>query len=63
VVPPVVPPVSPPPPTGTPEPATIVSSLIGLAVAAGYGLRRRKGEEGPAVEGAGDSPADAPKPE
>jgi hypothetical protein len=45
--PPVVPPVSPPPitvppPPGVPEPATIVTSLIGLAAAAGYGLTRRK---------------------
>lgn len=51
VQPPVVPPVyvpPPPPPSGTPEPATVVSSLIGLAAAAGYGLRKRKqeGEEG-----------------
>ncbi|AWM36220.1 hypothetical protein GobsT_60010 [Gemmata obscuriglobus] len=46
VVPPVVPPVvvppvcPPPPPCGVPEPATVVSGLIGLAAAAGYGLRR-----------------------
>jgi hypothetical protein len=54
VVPPVVPPpiVVPPvsPPTSTPEPATVVSSLIGLAAAAGYGVRRRqqKSDEGKA---------------
>lgn len=46
----VVPPVSPPPivvpphcnynPCGVPEPATVVSGLIGLAAAAGYRLRR-----------------------
>ena len=51
--PPVVPPVSPPPitvpPTPTPEPATVVSALLGLAAAAGYGLTRRK-----------DKPADQP---
>jgi hypothetical protein len=40
----VVPPVCPPPPSGVPEPATVVSGLIGLAAAAGYGLRR-KGEK------------------
>lgn len=49
VVPPVVPPVvvpphCPPPPCGVPEPATVVSGLIGLAAVAGYGLRR-KGEK------------------
>ncbi|AWM36221.1 hypothetical protein GobsT_60000 [Gemmata obscuriglobus] len=37
VSPPVCP---PPPPCGVPEPATVVSGLIGLAAAAGYGLRR-----------------------
>jgi hypothetical protein len=45
VPPPVVPPIivsPPPPPSGTPEPATLVSSVIGLAAAAGYGLRKRK---------------------
>jgi hypothetical protein len=43
VVPPVivVPPSVPPPSSGTPEPATLVSGLIGLAAAAGYGLKRR----------------------
>jgi len=42
--PPVVPPVSPPPVVvpPVPEPATIVTSLIGLAAAAGYRLTRRK---------------------
>ncbi len=38
----VIPPVSPPPITTTPEPATLVTGLIGLAAAAGYRLRRRK---------------------
>ncbi|MBM3980950.1 MAG: PEP-CTERM sorting domain-containing protein, partial [Planctomycetes bacterium] len=33
--------VPPPPPNGVPEPATMVSALIGLAAAAGYGLKRR----------------------
>ena len=51
VVPPVSPPpivVSPPPPpTGTPEPATLVSGLIGLAAAAGYGLKRRHEKQKP----------------
>lgn len=46
VVPPVVPPpiMVPPisPPCGVPEPATVVSGLIGLAAMAGYGLRRRE---------------------
>ena len=37
----VVPPVSPPPPCGVPEPATVVSGLIGLAAVAGYRLRKR----------------------
>ena len=37
----IVPPVSPPPITTTPEPATVVSGLIGLAAAAGYRLKRR----------------------
>jgi hypothetical protein len=45
----VAPPSPPPPivvvppsaPSGVPEPATLVSSLIGLAAAAGYGLKRR----------------------
>ncbi len=43
VPPPVVPPVVVPPtdPNSTPEPATLVSSVIGLAAAAGYGLRKR----------------------
>lgn len=49
VVPPTVPPVVvpppiSPPPCGVPEPATVVSGLIGLAAAAGYGMRR-KGEK------------------
>gem|GEM_PF-1986372 len=35
-----VPPLSPPP-NSTPEPATVVSGLIGLAAIAGYGLKRR----------------------
>jgi hypothetical protein len=43
-VPPVVPPVHPRP-CGVPEPATIVSGLIGLAAAAGYRLRRRNETE------------------
>ncbi len=37
----VVPPVSPPP-NGVPEPATIVTGLIGLAAVAGYRFRRKK---------------------
>lgn len=45
VSPPAAPPpliVSPPPmPNCVPEPATLVSGLIGLAAAAGYGLKRR----------------------
>lgn len=41
----VIPPVSPPPITTTPEPATVVSGLIGLAAAAAYRrLKRQKGE-------------------
>ncbi|MBN9122850.1 MAG: PEP-CTERM sorting domain-containing protein, partial [Planctomycetes bacterium] len=32
--------------SGTPEPATVVSSLIGLAAAAGYRLRRRDEKKG-----------------
>ena len=45
VVPPVVvPPVSPPTST-TPEPATLLTGLIGLAAVAGYRLVRRKEEE------------------
>src|SRR5262245_1324819 len=39
---PVVPPVSPPPPPATPDPGRLVTSLIGLAAAAGYALKRRK---------------------
>jgi hypothetical protein len=36
--------VSPPPmPNCVPEPTTVVSALIGLAAAAGYGLKRRHG--------------------
>jgi hypothetical protein len=56
VVPPTQPPVIvvPPtqPPNGVPEPATMVSALIGLAAAAGYGLKRRgaKKDEGAAGE-------------
>lgn len=52
VVPPVVPPVvvpptcPPPPPCGVPEPATLVSGLIGLAAVAGYRLRRKDAEPG-----------------
>jgi hypothetical protein len=49
VPPPVVPPIivpPPPPPSTTPEPATVVSTVIGLAAAAGYGLRRRKQKDG-----------------
>ena len=43
VVPPVVPPpVIVDPPCGVPEPATVVSALVGLAAAAGYRLTRRK---------------------
>lgn len=45
VVPPPPPPpvivVPPPPPNGVPEPATMISGLIGLAAAAGYGIKRR----------------------
>jgi hypothetical protein len=37
----VIPPVQPPPITTTPEPATLVTGLIGLAAAAGYRLKRR----------------------
>ncbi len=36
----VVPPIGPPP-CGVPEPATVVSGLIGLAALAGYRLRRK----------------------
>jgi hypothetical protein len=46
----IVPPVSPPPMCGTPEPATLVSGLIGLAAAAGYGLKRRGKKEEPKTE-------------
>jgi len=62
VVPPVVvPPVSPPPivvppvtPPGVPEPATIVTSLIGLAAAAGYRRAvRRKEMDGGETEARG----------
>jgi hypothetical protein len=50
VVPPVVPPPvvvpptchCPPPPNCVPEPATIISTLLGLAAAGGYGLARRQ---------------------
>ena len=44
--------VSPPPPNGVPEPATVVSALLGLAAAAGYGLKRRHGkkDEAPKAE-------------
>ena len=35
----------PPPPSGVPEPATIMSAIFGLAAAAGYGLVRRKDEK------------------
>lgn len=50
VLPPVVPPVvvvppTVPPPTGTPEPATIVSTIIGLAAVGGYALRRRQQQQ------------------
>lgn len=49
VVPPVVPPpiTVPPvsPPAGVPEPATVVSGLIGLAAVAGYRLRRHKKQD------------------
>ena len=61
-VPPVVPPVPPPPfvppppppppivhPVTIPEPATITSGLLGLAVAAGWTLRRRRTEDGKKV--------------
>lgn len=37
----VVPPVSPPP-NGVPEPATVVTALIGLVAAGGYRLTRRQ---------------------
>ena len=40
VVPPVVPPTS-----ATPEPATLVTGLIGLAAVAGYRLKRRNGNK------------------
>src|SRR5262245_5362835 len=40
----VVPPVSPPP-NGVPEPATVVSGLIGLAAAAGYRFARLRGRK------------------
>lgn len=44
VVPPVIPPVvPPPPPTGVPEPSTLVMGAAGLAAAAGWRARRRKG--------------------
>jgi hypothetical protein len=42
----IVPPVSPPTTVGTPEPATLVSGLIGLAAAAGYRLTRRQKKAG-----------------
>jgi hypothetical protein len=49
LVPPVLPPpvvvVPPPPPAATPEPATLATGLIGLAAAAGYGLKRRYGKK------------------
>jgi hypothetical protein len=48
-VPPVVPPVIPPPivvpPTTIPEPATLVTALVGIAAAAGFGATRRKKQE------------------
>jgi hypothetical protein len=66
VIPPIVPPVPPvppvidvpplpPPPTGTPEPATIVSTIIGLGAVGGYALRRRQKNE--------EQKPDAPKAE
>ncbi len=46
-----VPPVSPPCGcTCTPEPATLVSGLIGLATVAGYGLKRRGQKGAPKAE-------------
>jgi hypothetical protein len=44
VVPPVSPPLSPPT-TSTPEPATLITGLMGLAAVAGYRLVRRKDNE------------------
>src|SRR5947209_7382024 len=34
-----------PPPNGVPEPATVISGLLGLAAAAGYGLKRRQAKK------------------
>ena len=55
VVPPVVPPVCPPPvvspPTTVPEPATLVTALIGMGAAAGYRALRGKKNAGESVEG------------
>ncbi len=58
VTPPSCPPpviVTPPqPPNGVPEPATLISGLIGLAAAAGYGIKRRgekkKDDDAPKAE-------------
>lgn len=56
VVPPIiVPPVCPPPVTATPEPATLISGLIGLAAAAGYGLKRR-GQKKDEAKASDDAP-------
>lgn len=42
-------PVKPPTVAATPEPATVLTGLIGLAAMAGYRLRRRKPEAIPAL--------------
>lgn len=44
IVPPVVvePPINPPPSNTIPEPATVISGLVGLAAMAGYRLSRRQ---------------------
>jgi hypothetical protein len=42
----VVPPVSPPNTNNTPEPATLLTGMLGLAAVAGYRLVRRKENEG-----------------
>jgi len=41
-VPPIDPPVMPPPPNGTPEPASIVSALLGIGLTSWYTWRRRR---------------------